>query len=91
MKPLKLIPFSFILSLCVATKTHAQTVYITKTGTKYHTKKCPQVKESKTKIKLKKAIQEGYTACPLCETDKLKKKKEYITEEPKEKEMPKND
>lgn len=50
-------------------------VYITKTGEKYHTKKCRFLKYSKKEISLKKAIEYGYKACRVCKPQKVTSKK----------------
>ena len=52
----------------VAKKTKPKNVYITKTGKKYHIKKCRTIKTSKkiTKISLKKAKKAGYKPCKIC-------------------------
>ena len=42
------------------------TVYITKTGTKYHTATCSYLKNSKISISKDSAIAQGYTACSRC-------------------------
>ncbi len=44
----------------------AQTVYITKTGQKYHATDCRYLSHSKISIELKEAIQNGYDACSVC-------------------------
>ena len=44
----------------------AQTVYITKTGQKYHTGDCRYLSQSKIAIELKEATQNGYDACSVC-------------------------
>ncbi len=41
-------------------------VYITKTGKKYHTGDCRYLSKSKIPISLKEAIQRGYTPCSVC-------------------------
>lgn len=43
-----------------------QTVYITKTGTKYHAGGCRYLKHSKIEISKSKAIKAGYGACKVC-------------------------
>ena len=43
-----------------------QTVYITKTGKKYHRDGCRYLASSKTPISLKDAKARGYTACKVC-------------------------
>ena len=42
------------------------TVYITKTGKKYHLGNCRYLKKSKIKISLKEACERGYTPCKVC-------------------------
>jgi hypothetical protein len=44
----------------------AQTVYITRTGKKYHREGCRYVATSKIPISLKDAKAKGYTACKVC-------------------------
>ena len=46
-------------------KTQAQTVYVTKTGGKYHRDSCRYVRKTKIAIDLSKA-HKGYTACKVC-------------------------
>ena len=48
------------------TQTKEQTVYITKTGKKYHTATCQYLSKSKIPISLKDAQANGYTACSVC-------------------------
>jgi methylphosphotriester-DNA--protein-cysteine methyltransferase len=42
------------------------TVYITKTGEKYHTERCTSVKNSKIAISLAAAVTRGFEACKRC-------------------------
>ena len=49
----------------------AQTVYITKTGAKYHSAGCGYLKKSSIPIDLKDAIDRGYTACSRCDPGSL--------------------
>ena len=44
----------------------SQTVYITKTGKKYHSSNCSFLSKSKIAIELNKAIERGFTACSKC-------------------------
>ena len=44
----------------------AQTVYITKTGQKYHADGCRYLSRSKYSVDLKEAIERGYEACSVC-------------------------
>jgi len=43
-----------------------ETVYITRTGEKYHRDSCRYLKKSKKSIKLSKARNQGYTPCKVC-------------------------
>jgi hypothetical protein len=54
----------FLLLFCIAVQ--AQTVYITKTGTKYHEETCRYLSKSKISVELTKAKEGGYTACSVC-------------------------
>lgn len=44
----------------------ARTVYVTRTGAKYHGPACSYLSRSKIPIKLKDAKSRGYTACSRC-------------------------
>src|ERR1017187_5397446 len=48
------------------TQTKEQTVYITKTGKKYHTSTCSYLSKSKIPISLKDAKAKGFTPCSVC-------------------------
>jgi hypothetical protein len=58
----------FVLSLLLFSSVNviAQTVYITKTGSKYHSDGCRYLSKSKTAIDLASAISKGYSACSVC-------------------------
>lgn len=57
----------FILSSCIAPlSSDAQTVYVTKTGKKYHKENCRYLKHSKYSISLEDAKKKYYTACAVC-------------------------
>lgn len=43
-----------------------KTVYVTRTGTKYHKGSCQYLRDSKIEIPLSEAIANGYTACSVC-------------------------
>src|SRR5579859_1316826 len=43
-----------------------QTVYVTRTGKKYHRDGCRHLNASKIRISLKHAKAKGYTACKVC-------------------------
>lgn len=74
----KLLTFSLcfvLIFFCGCKKTPKQytsneassvTVYITKTGSKYHTKKCYHLKKSCKEIYLDEAVEKGYEPCLNC-------------------------
>ena len=62
-KSLNLLILLFVSSFLSVT---AQTVYVTKTGKKYHTESCRYLKYSKIKMDLKQAKSSGYGACKVC-------------------------
>ena len=43
-----------------------QTVFVTRTGKKYHRDGCQYLRQSKRKIELSKAINKGYAPCKVC-------------------------
>ena len=45
---------------------NAQTVYITKTGTKYHRSECRYLSQSKISVSLSEAKDRGYGPCSVC-------------------------
>lgn len=47
-------------------QTKEQTVYITRTGKKYHTATCRYLSRSKIATSLKDAKANGYTPCSVC-------------------------
>ncbi len=55
----------FIIAAC--SSSDAQTVYITKTGAKYHDGSCRYLSRSKIEIEFQEAIDRGYTACSVCD------------------------
>ncbi len=61
-----------LLSLFTST-IDAQTVYVTKTGTKYHEDYCSYLEYSKYFISLSKALEYGYTSCSRCKPPKKTK------------------
>jgi methylphosphotriester-DNA--protein-cysteine methyltransferase len=42
------------------------TVYITRTGEKYHTERCASVRNSKIAVSLGDAVSKGYEPCKRC-------------------------
>lgn len=55
-----------IIILLAAVNLSAQTVYITKTGTKYHKSDCRYLSQSKIAIDLAESVDRGYTPCSVC-------------------------
>lgn len=56
-----------ILSIGLVSNAAAQTVYVTKTGEKYHKERCRYLKYSKKEVTLEEALNFGYDACLVCE------------------------
>ena len=67
MKLLKVI--FLICSITFVSQCSAQTVYITKTGKKYHKEHCRYLKHSKIEITLEKAIELNYGPCSVCKPE----------------------
>ena len=42
------------------------TVYVTKTGEKYHRDGCSSLRRSRIAVSLKEAVERGYGACKIC-------------------------
>lgn len=53
-------------SAASAGESNSQTVYITKTGSKYHNSGCQYLRQSKIAISLSDAKAQGYSACSRC-------------------------
>lgn len=47
------------------------TVYVTRTGEKYHRSSCSYLSQSKIAISLEEAIEDGYTPCSRCDPPEL--------------------
>lgn len=62
----KILLIIWTLALLMAVQVQAQTVYITKTGAKYHRGTCHYLKYSKIESTVEKATKSGYTACSVC-------------------------
>ena len=58
------------LFLASNSNSQEQTVYITKTGEKYHKSTCRHLKYSKREITLQQALDAGYKACLVCKPTK---------------------
>jgi len=64
-----LLPFGGSIAMPVSHSIEQQkevTVYITRTGKKYHRDGCRYLSKSKIKITKKDAIKNGYGACSVC-------------------------
>lgn len=57
---------TLLIILIAAVNVSAQTVYITKTGTKYHTPDCRYLSQSKIAVDLEEAVKSGYSPCSVC-------------------------
>lgn len=55
-----------LLVLSINIRSDAQTVYVTKTGTKYHKESCHYLRQSKYPISLKDAKGKAYESCKVC-------------------------
>ena len=66
---MKLVPVTFLLVITISIIASAQTVYITKSGSKYHTSSCSYLSKSKTSIDLSEAKEKGFTPCSRCKPD----------------------
>lgn len=67
MRAFHAIVFLLFLIACTAPTSEAQTVYITKSGSKYHRGSCQYLRKSKFEISMKEAVARGYDACSVCE------------------------
>lgn len=62
----KLLLSSVLFLILFASISSAQTVYITKSGKKYHSSGCSYLRKSSIPIELKEAKERGYSACSKC-------------------------
>ena len=58
--------FTTVIFLLLFNSVFSQTVYITKTGEKYHKENCRYLKKSSYSINLSDAKARGYNACSVC-------------------------
>ena len=58
--------FLFVLSGLVWADSQGITVYVTKTGKKYHVESCRYLRSSKIPITLESAKSQGYDPCSVC-------------------------
>lgn len=64
-KTLLLFTFLFLL----VSNVYSQTVYVTKTGLKYHSVQCQHLRNSSRNIDIKDALDAGYQACKVCKPE----------------------
>lgn len=55
-----------LIILLAAVNLSAQTVYITKSGTKYHKSDCRYLSQSKIAVDLEEAVDRGFLPCSVC-------------------------
>lgn len=58
--------FLVLLQGCAFSQADDQTVYITRTGNKYHKSTCQYLKHSRIGIEISVAKEQGYTPCSAC-------------------------
>jgi len=63
---LYILPLLLLFACATPTTSTAQTVYVTKTGKKYHKETCRYLKYSKISISLKEAKEKQFEACKVC-------------------------
>ncbi|MFK7750884.1 MAG: hypothetical protein AB8B65_21015 [Kordia sp.] len=57
-----------IVIFLVSSSVISQTVYTTKSGSKYHKSSCKYLKDSRKEFTIKKAESLGFTACEICKS-----------------------
>jgi methylphosphotriester-DNA--protein-cysteine methyltransferase len=68
----------FLFVACASQSSDAQTVYITKTGKKYHRASCQYLKKSQYAIAIKEAVDREYTPCSVCEPGRPSQQKSPV-------------
>src|SRR5438093_9355007 len=63
--------FAFVTPSPVRSAPQDQTVYVTRTGKKYHVAGCRYLRSSQIPMKLKDAVNAGYTPCSVCKPPTL--------------------
>ncbi len=61
---------------------NSQTVYVTKTGHKYHSESCRFLSNSSIQIKLEDAISRGNGPCSVCKPSSIVQKKSSFSQAP---------
>jgi hypothetical protein len=59
-----------LLFLAIGVSAAGQSVFITRTGVKYHDGSCEHLHSSKIPITLSEALNRGYTPCNVCRPDR---------------------
>jgi len=62
----KIISPVLVIFFLLTSLSYSQTVYITKSGKKYHKTSCRHLSKSKIEIEIKNAKENGYKACKTC-------------------------
>src|SRR3989454_7801771 len=62
---------AFLATTPVCAAPQDQTVYVTRTGKKYHVAGCRYLRSSQIPMKLKDAVNAGYTPCSVCKPPTL--------------------
>lgn len=73
---------SFLALLFVSQAAFAQTVYVTKTGEKYHKGSCQHLSKSKIEMDLEKANKLGFKPCAVCQPLKKATNVQPLTQTP---------
>jgi methylphosphotriester-DNA--protein-cysteine methyltransferase len=68
---LGLIITAFFIAGVIYAASQDTTVYITRTGEKYHTERCASVRNSKIAVSLGEAVSKGYEPCKRCKPPAL--------------------
>lgn len=55
-----------MIILLLVSNAMSQTVYVTKSGKKYHTENCRYLTKNTVAVDLSDAVNKGYTACSVC-------------------------
>jgi hypothetical protein len=69
-----------VLLAVLAADVYTQTVYITRTGSKYHTAGCRYLRRSSISVDLKTALSQGYGPCSVCRPPAAVEKREKKTD-----------
>ncbi len=68
---LLLLLFPPLVLSCSGTRQDTETVYITRTGSRYHRGDCSYLGKSKISIALEKAVDQGYVPCKKCDPPRM--------------------